>query len=166
MRPRTNRLRAGPGFTIIELMVTIAILAIMLAVGVPSFRAFINNQRVKAAATEMMTSVLISRSDAIKRNAAVTIAPTVAGDWTQGWSATATIGGVATTLHAQEAVQSIVMTTYTDSTCTTAGAVANMVFTNTGRPAAASCFKFAADSTTTARCVKVDLTGIPSSSSC
>ena len=162
MTQRPTPARAGRGFTIIELMVTVAILAIMTAIAVPSFRSFVNNQRIKSAATEMMTAVLIARSDAIKRNASVTLAPVNADDWAQGWNVT--VGG--TTLHQQEAVENITATTYTDSTCATSGAIATVVFSNTGRPGAASCFKFAAAATTSARCVKVDLTGIPSSGSC
>jgi len=150
------------GFTLIELMVTLSIMAIMMAIAVPSFRSFVNGQRVKSAATEIMTAVLIARSDAIKRNASVTITPTDAADWAKGW--TVTVG--AATLHQQEAIENVSATTYTNAICTSAGSVPTVVFSNTGRPASASCFKFTADASTTARCVKVDLTGIPSSGSC
>lgn len=147
------------GFTVIELMVTLAILAIMMGLGVPSFRAFINSQRVKSATSELMTTLVIARSEAIKRNTAVAITPTDAANWAKGWAAAAG----ATTLHTQAEVQNITTTTFTDSVCATAGSVATISYANTGRPATASCFKFEAASSSTIRCVSVDLTGIPSS---
>ena len=150
------------GFTVIELMVTLAIVAIMMGLGVPSFRAFIGSQRVKTGTYELMTSLVIARSEAVKRNANVTITPTSSTAWNNGWAVT---GGSAT-LHSQDAIQGLTVTTYTDATCTTTGTVASIVYANTGRASAGSCYRFTADNTTTARCVKVDLTGIPSSGSC
>jgi type IV fimbrial biogenesis protein FimT len=164
-RASTRRARSGAqgGFTLIELLVTLTVAAIMLGIAVPSFKNFVNGQRVKAASTELMTAVLIARSEAVKRNAStLTIAPLSGTDWTTGW--TVAVGG--TTLHKQEALQSLTVTTYSDSTCATTAAVSGVTFSNSGRTAASSCFKFAAASTTTTRCVKVDLTGIPASGSC
>jgi type IV fimbrial biogenesis protein FimT len=150
------------GFTVVELMITIAIAAILMGLGVPSFRAFISGQKVKTGSYELMTSLVIARSEAVKRNASVTLTPTSSTAWANGWAVT---GGGAT-LHSQEAIQGLTITTYTDSTCATAATVASIVFNNTGRAAASSCYKFTADHTSNARCVKVDLTGIPSSGSC
>lgn len=152
------------GFTLIELLVTMVVLAIMMAIGVPSFRNFVNSQRVKSASTELMTAVLIARSEAVKRNSSgVTIAPVSGTDWTTGWSVT--VGGA--TLQKQDALQSITVTTYGDSGCGTAAAVSSIVFGSSGRPTSgSSCFKLASSSTDKTRCVKVDVTGIPSSGSC
>ena len=151
------------GFTVIELMVTLAIVAIMMGLGVPSFRAFISSQRVKTGSYELMTSLVIARSEAVKRNASVTLTPTSSSAWNNGWTV-ATAGG--STLHSQDAIQGLTVTTYTDSTCTGAGTVASIVYLNSGRASASSCYKFSADNTSNRRCVKVDLTGIPSSGSC
>jgi len=156
---------AQGGFTLIELLVVMSILAIMLGLGVPAFRDFIASQRVKAAATELMTTVLMARSEAVKRNVTtgVTITPKPSG-WTGGW--TATFGDPAKTLHDQEALPSISVTTYSDTACATAAPVASVVLGSNGRAGASSCFKFESNSAGTSRCVKVDLTGIPSSGSC
>jgi type IV fimbrial biogenesis protein FimT len=158
---KTNR-----GFTVIELMVTLAILALMMGLGIPSFRAFISSQKIKSGTSELMTTLVLARSEAVKRNANVTITPTSATVWNAGWVTTAVIGGVATTLHTQDAITGITVTTYTNSTCTSAGDVASIVYSSTGRTAASSCYKFSGDSTSTTKCVKVDLTGIPTSGTC
>lgn len=155
-------MKSAGGFTVIELMVTMAILAIMMGLGIPSFRAFISSQKVKTGSYELMTSLVIARSEAVKRNTTVTLTPTSTSKWNQGWSVT----GSGATLHTQSEIQGLTVTTYTNSTCTAAGTVANIAFSNSGRTSASSCYKFTADSTSNTRCVKVDLTGIPSSGSC
>jgi type IV fimbrial biogenesis protein FimT len=162
----STQMKRTRGFTVIELMVTLAILAIMMGLGVPSFRAFISSQKIKTGTTELMTSLVLARSEAVKRNANVTVTPSSSAAWNNGWTVTATVGGGTATLHSQEAITGITITTYTNATCTTAGTVANIVYANTGRAAASTCYKFTADNTTSSKCVKVDLTGIPTSGTC
>lgn len=55
------------GFTLVELMVTIAIAAILLGVGVPSFRTVIENNRIAAASNDVVTGLQYARSEAIRR---------------------------------------------------------------------------------------------------
>src|ERR1700756_2423405 len=97
--PRTPARIASRGFTLIELLVVMTVLGIMLGLAVPSFKNFIGSQRAQAAADELSTSLLLARSEAIKRNTTVTITPVTTGDWTSGWSVTYTTGGVTTTVH-------------------------------------------------------------------
>ncbi|MEO8137742.1 MAG: GspH/FimT family pseudopilin [Betaproteobacteria bacterium] len=59
---------AQPGFTLIELMVVIAIAAILLIVGIPSFQAIINSNRLTSAANEMVAAIQTARADAIRYN--------------------------------------------------------------------------------------------------
>lgn len=70
------------GFTLIELMVTIAILAITLGLAVPSFQEFVARNRLAAATNELVSALALARSEAVKRAARVTIA---SADWTGGW---------------------------------------------------------------------------------
>src|SRR5205085_4951102 len=49
---RPMRLRASRGFTLPELLIVVTVLAVMIAIGVPSFAEFIRNQRVKTASFE------------------------------------------------------------------------------------------------------------------
>ncbi len=73
------------GFTLIELMVVVALVAIMLALAVPSFASFISNYRATAAINDILQAVTQTRTEALKRGRKVTLAP-VSGDWRQGWT--------------------------------------------------------------------------------
>jgi len=77
------RRRSSAGFTMVELLVTIAIATILATVAIPSFSGLIASQRAKTAASELFASLLTARSDAIMRNANVTVSP-LAGGWNQG----------------------------------------------------------------------------------
>lgn len=70
------------GFTLIELMVTIAILAIVLTVAVPGFQDFVARNRLAAATNELVSALALARSEAVKRATRVTVS---SADWTAGW---------------------------------------------------------------------------------
>lgn len=72
------------GFTLVEMMVTLSVLSVMLAVAVPSFTEFIANQRIRAAASDLHSTLLLARSEAIKRNTRMTLSPKGKG-WADGW---------------------------------------------------------------------------------
>jgi len=61
------------GFTILELMVAITVLALLLGVGVPGFRDFVRNSRMTAATNDIVTDFSIARSEAVKRRVPVTL---------------------------------------------------------------------------------------------
>lgn len=86
--------RAQTGFTLLELMVTLVILGILLAIGVPSFQSVIRNNRIASSTNELVATLTYARSEAMKRGDAVTVCPTedqedCAGDtnWATGWMA-------------------------------------------------------------------------------
>lgn len=56
------------GFTLIELMVTVVVMAIILTIAIPSFEATINSNRLTTAANEMLASLQVARLEAIRRN--------------------------------------------------------------------------------------------------
>lgn len=62
------KLRTSEGFTILELMVTVVVLAIVMALAAPSFSSFVEKRALTAAAEEITRFVEIGRSSAIKRN--------------------------------------------------------------------------------------------------
>jgi type IV fimbrial biogenesis protein FimT len=64
---------AGRGFTLIELIVAIAVLAILVALAVPSFTALINGNRVTSAANEMVASLQLARMESLRRNMRVAV---------------------------------------------------------------------------------------------
>lgn len=63
--------RAINGFTLIELMVTMAIAAIILTQAVPSFRAMIANNKITSQVNEFVTAINMGRSEAAKLNTTV-----------------------------------------------------------------------------------------------
>jgi type IV fimbrial biogenesis protein FimT len=77
---------AGGGFSLVELMVTVAIAAILMAIAAPSFSIFIDNQKLLTTATEFYSAVNMTRSEAIKRGAQVTLAANDGVAWTSGWT--------------------------------------------------------------------------------
>jgi type IV fimbrial biogenesis protein FimT len=80
------------GFTLIELIVTISVAAILLALAVPSFQSLMISNRITAQTNDLVSDLAFARSEAIKRGATVTVCyantATSCGagtDWTQGW---------------------------------------------------------------------------------
>ena len=143
------------GFTLVELLVIMTILAVMLGLAVPSFRNFIASQRVKSAAYELSTSMLLARSEAIKRNTSVTIAPATASDWTSGWNVTYIAGGTATALQNTTSFAGITVTS----------APATISFGPTGRSTATSVSYWQFDDGQTTRCIRLDTAGVASTTS-
>jgi type IV fimbrial biogenesis protein FimT len=72
------------GFTIIEMMVALAVLAVLVLVAAPSFSDLVTGSRVRTATSEVHTTLIFARSEAIKRAMAVDIVP-AAGGWSNGW---------------------------------------------------------------------------------
>lgn len=72
------------GLTLIELLVAIAVLAILLTAAVPGFRAFVENSRATAASNELATALALARSEAIKRGLSASVCPGDNG-WDGGW---------------------------------------------------------------------------------
>jgi len=84
------------GFTLIELMATLSIAAIVLTVGVPSFRDLISDNRLTADVNDFISAIQLTRSEAIKRqrNTEICISTTFAANpptctggqsWAAGW---------------------------------------------------------------------------------
>lgn len=61
------------GVTLIELLVALAVAAILLTLGIPAFADFLAGSRMSAASNDLVTDLLLARSEAVKRQAPVTL---------------------------------------------------------------------------------------------
>jgi type IV fimbrial biogenesis protein FimT len=82
--------RNAAGFTLLELMTTLAVAGIMLAVGVPSYQAVVRNNRAATNANELVSALTIARSEAIRRGDRVSLCrsddgASCGGTWEDGW---------------------------------------------------------------------------------
>ena len=78
------------GFSLLELMMTLTVAAILFGVGIPSFVDMVRNNRVAANINELSTAFAIARSEAIRRGANVTVCrssddATCGASWADGW---------------------------------------------------------------------------------
>lgn len=72
------------GFTLIELMITITVVAILLSLAIPSFDNIIRENRMTTQTNELITAISIARSEAIRQGVQVDVVP-VSGSWNNGW---------------------------------------------------------------------------------
>jgi len=105
--------RAQRGFTLIEAMVVISITAILAGTSVSSFVWLNQATQIRGASFDLIADLDFARSEAVKRNADVVVAPRN-GDWVNGW----TVTSVATVLRTRDAVGAAVGFTAAPATLT------------------------------------------------
>lgn len=76
-----------PGFTLIEMMVTVAVLAVVMAVVSPNLAPMLASLQLRTASYDLLGDMVLARSEALKRGATVQILPSATG-WTGGWTVT------------------------------------------------------------------------------
>ena len=90
--PYRQSLPRPDGFTILELMITVSIAAVLLVIGVPAFQNYGAQQRMNASISALHSDLVLARSQAIHLDVQVIACPgnlsdgcTGATDWSQGW---------------------------------------------------------------------------------
>jgi type IV fimbrial biogenesis protein FimT len=84
------------GFTLLELMTAVTVMAILLGIGVPAFNQMVRDGQLASESNNLFAAMTLARSEAVKRSVRVSVcaSPTVAntpndcdknGDWTGGW---------------------------------------------------------------------------------
>jgi type IV fimbrial biogenesis protein FimT len=117
--PRRRGRRGPAGFTLVEMLVTLTVLGLLLAVAVPSFNNAILGNKLTGYANSFLASAQLARSEAIKRNAAMTMCRSAdgtncatSGGWQQGWiifndkDGDGTVDADETRVHYQQALGS------------------------------------------------------------
>lgn len=153
------------GFSLSELMVVIAIMAIIMGFAVPGLRDLMGSQKVKSASFDLVTSVMYARSEAGKRGATISLKAGSANDLASGWCIIfGTAADCNTTAPSAETMrihQAYPTVSYTWKT--TAGPI---LFGQTGRISSLVSIEVT-DLSNTAfkRCITIDVTGVPTSRS-
>jgi type IV fimbrial biogenesis protein FimT len=69
----SESIKNGAGFTLVEMVIAVAIIAILLAAGMPSFQTFIENTKIRGATENMQAGLHLARMEAMRRNARVSL---------------------------------------------------------------------------------------------
>ncbi|NVO04651.1 MAG: GspH/FimT family pseudopilin [Rhodoferax sp.] len=152
---RTVAVLRSAGFTLVELMVTVAMLAILIALAAPSFQSLLSGLQVSNTAFALVSDLTLARNEAVKRGTNVQLAPGVASDWSQGW--TVSVPSPATTLRQQAS---------TGHGVNFLNAPASITFGADGRSTGVAVYKFNLTNGSSKNvCVSLDPSGLPRTAS-
>lgn len=148
------------GFSLVEVLVVVAIMVVLMAVGVPALSDWLAGQRLRTASYALVGSAMQARSEAIKRGTDIAILAPASDDLSLGWcvqvgtaaACSVTAPGVAV-MHVQQPISGVAFTF-----SSTAGPI---VFNRSGRLSGGAVLVEIADNTRTdmKRCVTIDAGG-------
>lgn len=163
------------GFTLIEVMITLAIIGLAMSIAFPSIQTFLNNQKMKSAAFDLVTTAMQARSEAMKWGAPSGGIPEIslvasAGGLSVGWCVTFTSASTCDVLDETDGPGPDVMLANKATAKITYSALPKpIVFGHSGRLLSGAGFATApvrilvqdTDEYATARCVVIDSNGNP-----
>ncbi len=134
----------------IETMIVVVVASTLAAVGVPSLRHLSASQNVRAAAARLQSSLMLTRAEALKRNANVSVSPVLTGQWNAGWKVVNPDNG--NNVSTYGALSSVTIT-----------GPGSVVFRGSGRVSdtADAMFRLTSVDSTEMRCVQITLSGVP-----
>lgn len=144
------------GFTLLELMLVLTIAGILATIGMPAMRDMMLNQKVKTAASDLHLSLLLARSEAIKRSSNVVMERNTS--WDNGWS----VKAGSTVLRTRDPLNGLSVECSTDSDDSAETCPASVTFQRSGRPTAYTQYRLFVDGNdgVTMRCITIGLSGV------
>jgi type IV fimbrial biogenesis protein FimT len=156
--------RRASGFTLIEVMMVIAISSVLLGIAVPGVKTLLNVQKIKSATFDLVTTAMMARSEAIKWSGASSSSISIAApsnDFSNGWCIVFTSTTTCSTSAPGDGVMQVVKPT-SGVTYAYQGTAAPIVFARTGRLAggvAVTLLVTDNENFATPRCVTFDTSG-------
>jgi type IV fimbrial biogenesis protein FimT len=153
------------GFTLIEMLIVVAIIAIATTLGLPSYKAWIQNTQIRNAAESIQTGLQRARAEAIRLNSNVqfSLLGTSGNSWSAGWQAASSVGSVVSTTlldssSGREGSKNVTAKGFTNTTNTTPDAT-TITFSSL------AAVTTNADASATLRVVKLDSSVLPAADS-
>ena len=150
------------GFTLLELMVTVSIAAILLALALPSFQSSMRSNRVATATNELLASLALARSEAVRNTRGAGVCASADGascgiDWNSGWLVWTDANGTG----AVDAGEPVVRYSQGKASTLIAGTATTLAFNPRGRLLGGeqNLSIVPADASTPLRCLTIGATG-------
>ena len=159
-----HRMLRARGFTVIEVLMVLVMVGVLASLAAPNMRDLIVRIRLKTAASDLHSSLILARSEAIKRNAGMQVVPVNPANWSLGWYVRVQASG--TVLSQTDNYPNVAFTSA--NAAYVAGPVASVTFSGTGRETGSAgagiAFVITAPNlpSISARCVVLDPSGRPS----
>lgn len=154
--------RQVSGFTLLEMMVTVAIAAILLGIALPSFQGSLRSNRVATATNEALASLALARSEAVRNTRGAGVCASADGascgtNWNSGWLVWSDANGNG----AIDAGETIVRYSQGKTSVAMTGTATTLAFDSRGRASGGmQTINIApSDTTTPARCITIGATG-------